>query len=134
MHSRRIYRDEYDLLHEGMQRFAAAKDWQVIERPVEPNPDEPPDPRLVTLEMFGLERLRPVPDPPEAMACETCVNRHNPPGSGPCVNCDLTFNGPESNYSADVDEPVNVRKALDEDDEDEDEDEDDGDGDGDSET
>ncbi len=111
MHARRIYRDDYDLLHEGMQRFAAAKDWQVIERPAEPNPDEPPDPKLVTLEMLGLERLRPVPQPPEVMACETCANRHNPPGSGPCVNCDLTVDGPDSNYTAETDEALDAFAA-----------------------
>jgi hypothetical protein len=124
LHARRIYRDEYDLLHEGMQRLAAAKEWQVIERPTEPNPDEPPDPRLVTLEILGLGRLRPVPEAPETMACETCVNRHNPPGSGPCVNCDLTLDGPDSNYSAEAAEPVNLRRDLDEDDEDDDDDDD----------
>jgi hypothetical protein len=40
------------------------------------------------------------------MACETCVNRTNAPGDGPCVNCDLTFDGPESSYLAEADAPV----------------------------
>jgi hypothetical protein len=122
LHARRIYRDDYDLLHEGMQRLAAAREWEIIERPNEAEPG-PPDPRLVTLADLGLERLRPIVEPVETMACETCANRNNPAGSGPCVNCDLTVDGPESNYSAETDEPLDAFAArsaagLDEDDED----------------
>ncbi|MFA5053733.1 MAG: hypothetical protein WC565_06730, partial [Parcubacteria group bacterium] len=93
---RRMYSDDFELLHEGMKRVARCFKWTIIERPTEVDPEAPPDPRIVTLEKLGLERLRPVPEPPEVMACETCVNRTNAPGDGPCVNCDLTFDGPES--------------------------------------
>lgn len=106
LHARRIYRDDFDLLHEGMKRCAKVHGWELIERPTEVDPDAPLDPRIVTLEQLGLQRLRPVPEPPEVMACETCVNRSNAPGDGPCVNCDLTFDGPESNYCAESDAPV----------------------------
>lgn len=44
-------------------------------------------------------------DTVSSMACETCANRHNPPGSGPCVSCDLTTDGDDSNYSAESDQP-----------------------------
>jgi len=123
LHARRIYRDEFELLHPGMQRFAGVREWEVIERPTEATPDEPPDPQLVTLETLGLGRLRPIVEVPETMACETCSNRNNPAGSGPCVNCDLTIDGLDSNYSAEVDESLDAFAArsaagLDEDDED----------------
>lgn len=112
LHGRRIYRDDFDLLHEGMQRMGKAHSWQIIERPTEGDLDAPPLPNLVTLESLGLGRLRPPPPEPEPpMACESCVNRNNPPGDGPCVNCDLTFDGPESNYSAESNEPVKASDA-----------------------
>jgi len=103
---RQIYADDFELLHEGMRRLVNAYKWEVIERPTEVALDAPPNPSVVTLEELGLGRLRPVPEPPEVMACETCVNRTNAPGDGPCVNCDLTFDGPESNYVAETDAPV----------------------------
>lgn len=99
----RIYSDDFELLHEGMHRFAVVHRWTVIERPTEADPEAPPDPKLVTLETLGLGRLRPIPEPPEVMACETCIHRANATGDGPCVDCDLTFDGPESNYSAEGD-------------------------------
>lgn len=110
-HARRIYRDEFELLHPGMQRFAGVHEWEVIERPTEVDPDEPPDPKLITLEVLGLERLRPIVESPETMACETCANRNNPAGSGPCVNCDLTVDGPDSNYVAETDEVLDAFAA-----------------------
>jgi len=106
LQARRIYRDDFELLHEGMQRCAKVHGWDIIERPPEVDPEAPPDPRILTLEKLGLERLRPVPEPPEVMACETCVNRSNATGDGPCLACDLTFDGPESNYCAESDTPV----------------------------
>jgi len=106
LRARRIYQDDFDLLHEGMRRCAKLYRWEIIARPSEADPDAPPDSRIVTLEQLGLGHLRPVPEPPEVMACETCVNRTNAPGDGPCVNCDLTFDGPESNYCAEADSPV----------------------------
>ncbi len=67
----RIYRDDFDLLHDGMVRLATAEGWQVIERPAEG--EEPPEkvPGLVTLESLGLARLRPVPEPVEDLDDET---------------------------------------------------------------
>jgi hypothetical protein len=100
---RTIYRDEYESLHTGMRRFAAAKSWQIVERPATLAPNEAPDPNLVTLDMLGLERLRLPEEQAETMACETCVNRHNAPGSRVCSDCDLTFDGPASNYAAEPD-------------------------------
>lgn len=131
LYARRIYRDEYELLHDGMKRIAAARDWEVIERPTEVDPEQPPDPRLITLEHLGLERLRPVVEPPElaeadeSMACETCMNRHNPPGDGPCVDCDLTIDGPQSNYVAEGDHVIDVEDVVDVSGPDDDEDDDD---------
>ena len=106
---RHIYADDFELLHQGMQRLARQFKWTIIERPSEVDPEALPDPRIVTLEKLGLERLRPVPEPPappEVMACETCVNRTNATGDGPCLACDLTFDGPQSNYCAESDEPL----------------------------
>jgi hypothetical protein len=106
---RHIYADDFELLHEGMQRLARQFKWTIIERPSEVDPEALPDPRIVTLEKLGLERLRPVPEPPappEVMACETCVHRNNATGDGPCRDCDLTFDGPESSYLAEADAPV----------------------------
>ena len=110
--ARSIYREDFELLHEGMQRMARVQRWQIIERPTEPDLDASPPPNLVTLESLGLGRLRPPPPEPEPpMACESCVNRNNPPGDGPCVNCDLTIDGPDSAYCAESDEPIKSSDA-----------------------
>lgn len=105
---RSIYRDDFELLHEGMKRMATVQHWILIERPAELDPEAPPAPKLVTLETLGLAHLRPIPEPPEVMACETCVHRANATGDGPCVDCDLTFDGAESNYCAESDRPVRI--------------------------
>lgn len=126
MRHKRIYLDEYDQLHDGMKRMAASFNWEVIERPTDVSETDAIDPRLVTLESLGLapriaEELAP-------LVCETCANRNNPTGDGPCVSCDLTVDGPASNYSAEADELLSsselddfARSAI-EDDEDGDED------------
>lgn len=116
--NRRIYRDDFELLHEGGQRMAKAFNWEVIDRPTEPTDD---DPSIVTLESLGLERMRPVPPElvqEERILCETCINRHNPPGSGPCGSCDLTTDGEASNYCAESDPAFEGLESDDEDDED----------------
>lgn len=108
LQNRPIYRDEYDLLHEGARRMAQHFNWEVVERPVE---GEEAPPNILTLEDLGLGRLRPIveeeptavsevlkADDDESLICETCLNRHNPPGSGPCGTCDLTADGEASEY------------------------------------
>lgn len=42
----------------------------------------------------------------DGVACDTCANRNNPPGQGPCVSCDMTLAGPESNYCREADPPI----------------------------
>lgn len=123
---RSIYRDDFECLHEGAQRMAKTLEWQIIERPTEGEPD----PRVITLEHLGLERLRPVAAAlvapiEEQLICETCINRHNPPGAGPCAACDVTTDGEASHYCAEI-EPAFEGPESDDDFEDEDdEDEDD---------
>ncbi len=108
LQNRCIYRDDFDLLHNGAKRLANRFAWQIVERPAE---GEETPPNLVTLEDIGLGRLRPIveeeptavsevlkADGDEGLICETCVNRHNPPGSGPCGKCDLTVDGEASEY------------------------------------
>jgi hypothetical protein len=84
--------------------------WQIIERPAE---GEEPKLNALTLEDLGLGRLRPAPPvevlktvDDEGLICETCVNRHNPPGSGPCGRCDLTIDGEASEYRPEPEETV----------------------------
>lgn len=106
LRNRKIYRDDFELLHDGAKRVGKILEWEVIERPAEPTE---PDPQVVTLEELGLGRLRPViPEvvQEERIICETCINRHNPPGSGPCGTCDLTEDGEASNYCAEADAPL----------------------------
>jgi hypothetical protein len=124
--NRRIYQDDFDLLHEGVRRMAKHFNWEVIERPVEG--DEQAE-NVITLEELGLHRLRPLPVEPEpesptvddeptavsevlpgvdddSLICETCVNRHNAPGSGPCGTCDLTLDGQASEYRPEPEETL----------------------------
>jgi len=68
LRQRRIYADDFELLHEGMKRLAKVNHWEVIDRPLEPAEEVPPDPRLVTLESLGLAHLRPVPEPVAELA------------------------------------------------------------------
>jgi hypothetical protein len=86
--------------------MAKALDWKIVERPSEPTEA---DSTVLTLEELGLQRLRPVVAEvvsEETIICESCINRHNVPGSGPCGTCDLTEDGEASNYCAEADAPL----------------------------
>lgn len=105
LQKRVISREHYERAHQGIKNWAKRFQWSIEENP------DPTDPKLLTLEMLALEKPAestetelPVVRDYEG-ACGTCANRHNAPGDGPCAKCDLTIDGPNSNYSAESDAP-----------------------------